>query len=162
MDDNQQSKDIGYSGKSASEIVGITYRQLDYWARTDLIRPSHTDAAGSGSRRKYSYRDLVELKVIKNLLDSGIRLEQVREIFNYLQDELGEDVATANLVVNGNQPMLVRSGEEVIDLLQNGQGVLNILPLGAVVDEVEQKIVELFPARSADSAFAAEVHASSQ
>ena len=162
MYDNQQSKDIGYSGKSASEIVGITYRQLDYWARTDLIRPSHTDAAGSGSRRKYSYRDLVEQKVIKNLLDSGIRLEQVREIFNYLQDELGEDVATANLVVNGNQPMLVRSGEEVIDLLQNGQGVLNILPLGAVVDEVEQKIVELFPARSADSAFAAEVHASSQ
>lgn len=141
--------EIGYSGKGASEIVGITYRQLDYWARTDLIRPSLIDAAGSGSRRQYSYRDLLELKVIKNLLDSGIRLEQVREIFNYLQDELGEDVATANLVVNGSQPMLVRSGEEVIDLLQNGQGVLNILPLSGVVDEIEEKIVELFPSHRA-------------
>lgn len=140
--------EIGYSGKATAEIVGITYRQLDYWARTDLIRPSLTDAEGSGSRRQYSYRDLVELKVIKNLLDSGIRLEQVREIFNYLQDELGEDVATANLVVNGAQPMLVRSGEEVIDLLQNGQGVLNILPLGAVVEEVDEKLVELFPQRN--------------
>lgn len=135
----------GYSGKKAAEIVGITYRQLDYWARTDLIRPSLTDASGSGSRRQYSYRNLLELKVIKNLLDSGIRLEQVREVFAYLKDELGEDVATANLVVNGSQPTLVRSGEEVIDLLQNGQGVLNILPLSGVVDELDSKIVELFP-----------------
>ncbi len=136
---------MGYSGKKAAEIVGITYRQLDYWARTDLIRPSMMDASGSGSRRQYSYRNLLELKVIKNLLDSGIRLEQVREVFAYLQDELGEDVATANLVVNGTQPTLVRSGEEVIDLLQNGQGVLNILPLSGVVDELDEKIVELFP-----------------
>lgn len=161
MDDSTRT--IGYSGKSAAEIVGITYRQLDYWARTDLIRPSMTDAAGSGSRRQYSYRDLLELKVIKQLLDSGIRLEQVREIFNYLQDELGEDVATANLVVNGNQPMLVRSGEEVIDLLQSGQGVLNILPLGAVVDEVDEKLVELFPSRAQQVAAAPhEVRAASQ
>ena len=164
MDDQQlqdSAPEIGYSGKSASEIVGITYRQLDYWARTDLIRPSLTDAAGSGSRRKYSYRDLVELKVIKNLLDSGIRLEQVREIFHYLQDELGEDVATANLVVNGSQPMLVRSGEEVIDLLQSGQGVLNILPLGAVVDEVDEKLVELFPSRTFDADFTKHAQAAS-
>lgn len=142
---------MGYSGKKAAEIVGITYRQLDYWARTDLIRPSMADAAGSGSRRLYSYRNLLELKVIKNLLDSGIRLEQVREVFTYLQDELGQDVATANLVVNGSQPMLVRSGEEVIDLLANGQGVLNILPLSGVVDELDEKIIELFPAVSIDS-----------
>lgn len=150
---------VGFSGKSTAEIVGITYRQLDYWARTDLIRPSMTDASGSGSRRKYSYRNLLELKVVKNLLDAGIRLEQVREVFAYLQDELGEDIATANLVVNGNQPTLVRSGEEVIDLLQNGQGVLNILPLSGVVDELDEKIVELFPSRAlpagADSAIAA-------
>jgi len=160
MDD--AGREIGYSGKATSEIVGITYRQLDYWARTDLIRPSLLDAAGSGSRRQYSYRDLVELKVIKNLLDSGIRLEQVREIFNYLQDELGEDVATANLVVNGSQPMLVRSGEEVIDLLQNGQGVLNILPLGAVVDEVDEKLIELFPSRHSTEASLPEAHSVAQ
>ncbi len=142
---NRVDQHVGYSGKKTAEIVGITYRQLDYWARTDLIRPSMTDAAGSGSRRRYSYRNLLELKVVKNLLDSGIRLEQVREIFAYLQDELGEDIATANLVVNGSQPTLVRSGEEVIDLLQSGQGVLNILPLSGVIDELEEKIVELFP-----------------
>lgn len=144
---SESSDVIGYSGKSTAEIVGITYRQLDYWARTDLIRPSLTDASGSGSRRQYSYRNLLELKVVKNLLDSGIRLEQVREVFAYLQDELGEDVATANLVVNGTQPMLVRSGEEVIDLLKNGQGVLNILPLSGVIDELDEAIIELFPAR---------------
>ena len=141
----QVREDVGYSGKKTAEIVGISYRQLDYWARTDLIRPALNDAAGSGSRRQYSYRNLLELKVVKNLLDSGIRLEQVRDIFAYLQDELGEDVATANLEVNGSQPTLVRSGEEVIDLLQNGQGVLNILPLSGVVDELDEKIVELFP-----------------
>ena len=145
---NQGAKQMGYSGKSTAEIVGITYRQLDYWARTDLIRPSLTDASGSGSRRKYSYRNLLELKVVKNLLDSGIRLEQVREVFAYLQDELGEDVATANLVVNGSQPTLVRSGAEVIDLLAKGQGVLNILPLSGVIDELDEAIVELFPSRS--------------
>ncbi len=143
---------VGYSGKKTAEIVGISYRQLDYWARTDLIRPSLTDAAGSGSRRQYSYRNLLELKVVKNLLDSGIRLEQVREIFTYLQDELGEDIATANLVVNGSQPTLVRSGEEVIDLLQSGQGVLNILPLSGVVDELDEKIIELFPEAETASA----------
>ncbi len=145
---NRVDEQVGYSGKKTAEIVGITYRQLDYWARTDLIRPSMADASGSGSRRLYSYRNLLELKVVKNLLDSGIRLEQVREIFAYLQDELGEDIATANLVVNGSQPTLVRSGEEVIDLLQTGQGVLNILPLSGVVDELDEKIIELFPQRS--------------
>ena len=139
---------LGFSGKSTAEIVGITYRQLDYWARTDLIRPSMADATGSGSRRKYSYRNLLELKVVKNLLDAGIRLEQVREVFAYLQDELGEDITTANLVVNGSQPTLVRSGEEMIDLLQTGQGVLNILPLSGVVDELDEKLVELFPSRA--------------
>lgn len=142
----------GFSGKSAAEIVGITYRQLDYWARTDLIRPSLVDAAGSGSRRRYSYRNLLELKVVKNLLDSGIRLEQVREVFAYLQDELGQDVATANLVVNGAQAVLVRSGEEIVDLLQSGQGVLNILPLSGVKEALDSAIVELYPASVAATA----------
>ncbi len=98
----------GYSGAKAAEIVGITYRQLDYWARTDLVRPSLVDASGSGSRRRYSYRDLLELKVIKSLLDAGIKLESVREVFSYLRENLGEDVATANLVIQGNQAVLVR------------------------------------------------------
>ena len=75
----------GYSGKKTAEIVGISYRQLDYWARTDLLRPSLTDASGSGSRRRYSYRDLLELKVIKSLLDAGIKLESVREVFPFAE-----------------------------------------------------------------------------
>src|SRR3954452_2404724 len=108
------SREQGYSGQRTAEIVGITYRQLDYWARTDLVRPSLVDAAGSGSRRKYSYRDLLELKIIKSLLDAGIRLEVVRGVFEYLRENLGEDVASANLVITGNQPVLVRSGEEII------------------------------------------------
>jgi DNA-binding transcriptional MerR regulator len=138
----------GYSGKAAADIVGITYRQLDYWARTDLVRPSLADAQGSGSRRRYSYRDLLELKAIKNLLDAGIKLESVRDAFSYLRDHLGEDVTTVNLVISGNSSVLVHTGEELIDLLKRGQGVLNILPLGAVKDEVDAKIIELYPAAS--------------
>ena len=136
---------VGYGGKKAAEIVGISYRQLDYWARTDLVRPSLVDAAGSGSRRKYSYQDLLELKVIKSLLDAGIRLDTVREVFTYLRDQLGEDPASANLVISGNHTVLTRDGEEMIDLVRKGQGVLNILPLAGVVEEVDASIVPLFP-----------------
>jgi DNA-binding transcriptional MerR regulator len=134
----------GYSGRQAAEIVGITYRQLDYWARTDLIRPSLADASGSGTRRRYSYRDLLELKVVKNLLDAGIRLESVRDAFTYLREHLGEDVASVNLVISGRSSVLVRTGEEIIDLLRLGQGVLNILPLAGVKEEVDAAIVD-FP-----------------
>lgn len=133
----------GFSGRRAAEIVGITYRQLDYWARTDLIRPSLADAKGSGSRRRYSYRDLLELKVVKNLLDAGIRLESVREAFRYLRENLGEDVSSVNLVLNGRSSVLVHTGEELVDLVRHGQGVLNILPLATVKDEVDAAILEL-------------------
>ena len=75
-----EQEPAGFSGTKAAQVVGITYRQLDYWARTDLVRPSLVDAAGSGSRRRYSYRDLLELRMIKKLLDAGVRLETVREI----------------------------------------------------------------------------------
>jgi DNA-binding transcriptional MerR regulator len=138
----------GFSGRRAAEIVGITYRQLDYWARTDLIRPSLADATGSGSRRRYSYRDLLELKVVKNLLDAGIKLESVRDAFAYLRDHLGEDVSAVNLVISGRRSVLVRSGEELVDLLRQGQGVLNILPLAGVKDEVDAAIYQLPSERS--------------
>jgi DNA-binding transcriptional MerR regulator len=139
------SVEQGFSGKKAAEAVGITYRQLDYWARTDLVRPSLTDASGSGSRRRYSYTDLLELKVIKTLLDAGLRLESVREVFSYLREHLGEDIASANLVINGNTPVLVRTDGELIDLLRKGQGVLNVLPLAGVKNEVDAAIVLLHP-----------------
>jgi DNA-binding transcriptional MerR regulator len=137
--------EVGYSGKRTAEIVGITYRQLDYWARTDLVRPSLADAKGSGSRRRYSYRDLLELKCIKNLLDAGIKLESVRDAFTYLREHLGEDVSSVNLVISGNRSVLVRSDEEIVDVLRKGQGVLNILPLAGVKEEVDAAIFELRP-----------------
>lgn len=136
-----------FSGKKAAEIVGITYRQLDYWARTDLVRPSVTDATGSGSRRLYSYRDLLELKVIKSLLDNGIRLESVREVFEYLRTQLGEDIASAQLVISKGSAILVRDDEELVDVLRKGQFVMaNLLSLGGVQREVDAAIVELHPA----------------
>ena len=140
----------GFSGKRTAEIVDITYRQLDYWARTDLVKPSLAQAKGSGSRREYSYRDLLELKVIKSLLDAGIRLEQVRKVFSYMRDQLGEDVASANLVIDGSNSVLVNTGEELIDLLQNGQGVLNVLPLAGMKEEVDARIVSLYPDMAVD------------
>ncbi len=138
-----------FSGKRTAEIVGITYRQLDYWARTDLVRPSVSDAAGSGSRRRYGYQDLLELKVIKTLLDAGIRLEMVREAFSFLREQLGEDIASANLVINGSKSVVAHSGQELIDILQNGQGVLNILPLAGVKEQIDAAIIELRPAPTA-------------
>jgi DNA-binding transcriptional MerR regulator len=134
----------GFSGRRTADIVGITYRQLDYWARTDLVRPSLADANGSGSRRLYSYADLLELKVIKSLLDAGIRLESVREAFTYMRDHLGEDVTTANLVIRGSA-VLVSTDEELVDVVKQGQGVLNVLPLGSVKEQVDAAIVELRP-----------------
>jgi DNA-binding transcriptional MerR regulator len=133
----------GFSGTKAATIVGITYRQLDYWARTDLIRPSLTDAAGSGSRRLYSYRDLLELRVIKSLLDAGIKLESVRTAFEYLRTHLGTDIASAHLVISGSDVILC-DGEQLIDVMRRGgQGVLNVLAIGGVKDGLDSTIVEL-------------------
>jgi DNA-binding transcriptional MerR regulator len=125
--------------------VGITYRQLDYWARTDLVRPAITDAKGSGTRRLYSYRNLLELKVIKQLLDAGIRLEVVREVFAELRTRLGDDLTAANLVISGSSAMLALDDGELIDLVRKGQGVLNILALGSVQQEVNASISQLRP-----------------
>ena len=131
--------ETGFSGTQAAQIVGISYRQLDYWARTDLIRPSLCDAAGSGSRRAYSYRDLLELKVIKKLLDAGIKLESVRDVFAYVRAHVTEDIASAHLVINGAQ-VLVCDGDQLIDVVRRGQGVLNVLGVAGVKAELDQLI----------------------
>lgn len=131
-----------FSGVQAAEVVGISYRQLDYWARTDLVRPSATDASGSGTRREYVYRDLLELKVIKNLLDAGIKLESVRNVFAYLRRHVTTDVASAHIVISGKSVVLC-DGDHLVDAVRNGQGVLNVLPLATVKQELDAKIVEL-------------------
>ncbi|MFM9122372.1 MAG: MerR family transcriptional regulator [Actinomycetota bacterium] len=131
-----------FSGGQAAQIVGITYRQLDYWARTNLIRPSLSDAKGSGSRRVYEYRDLLELKVIKQLLDAGIRLESVREVFNYLRSHVDTDIAAAHIVISGKAVVLCQ-GDQLVDVVRNGQGVLNVLPLANIKSDVDSMIVSL-------------------
>ncbi len=140
-------------------IVGITYRQLDYWARTDLLRPSITEARGSGTQRRYSYRDLLELKVIKGLLDAGISLRSARKAIGYLRENLGEDVAAANLVLTGSESVLATSGEEIVDLLRGGQGVLNILPLAGVKEELDAAIHSFERAAAAKAAPASSLDA---
>jgi DNA-binding transcriptional MerR regulator len=139
---DQTSDEIGHSGTRAAKIVGITYRQLDYWARTDLVRPSLADASGSGSRRRYSYRDLLELRMIKTLLDAGIKLESVRRVFAYLREHVSTDISSAHLVLNGSSVVLCE-GDELIDVLRQGQGVLNVLPLSGVKDDVDAQLITL-------------------
>jgi DNA-binding transcriptional MerR regulator len=140
---NWGSGDEGFRGPQVCKVVGITYRQLDYWARTGLLRPSITDARGSGTQRCYSYHDVVDLKVIKRLLDAGITLRQARRAVECLRDELGADLATANLVLAGSDAVLAHSEGEVVDLLRGGQGVLNIVPLSGLISELETDIVRL-------------------
>ncbi len=135
--------DEGFRGTQVCTLVGITYRQLDYWARTDLLRPSITDATGSGSQRRYSYRDVLELKVIKRLLDAGLKLQQARQAVECLRGDLGADPASAQLVMVGSRSVLAHSDGDVVDLLAGGQGVFNILPLAGVVSELEAAIVEI-------------------
>jgi DNA-binding transcriptional MerR regulator len=141
----------GFRGPQVCKVVGISYRQLDYWARTDLVRPSLADAHGSGTQRRYSYRDLVRLKVIKNLLDSGVKLQAARKAIEYIRGDLGDDWATASLVLNGGNSVLVRTGDDLVDVVRHGQGVLNIVSLAQVVDELQASIHDLAGATSEDA-----------
>lgn len=145
----------GFRGPTVCSIAGITYRQLDYWARTDLLRPSISEARGSGTQRRYSYRDLLELKVIKRLLDAGLSLQSARRAIEVLRSS-GGDVASANLVLSGTESVLARTGEEIIDLLKGGQGVLNIVAMAGVVEELDAAIHELAPEPVAGTAPAGE------
>jgi DNA-binding transcriptional MerR regulator len=133
----------GFRGPQVCKIVGITYRQLDYWARTGLLTPSITAAQGSGTHRRYSYRDVLELKVIKQLLDAGLSLASARRAVECLRSELGEDVTSANLIINGTGSVLANSGEELIDILRGGQGVLSLVPMSGVVSELDAAITQL-------------------
>jgi len=132
----------GYSGTRAADVVGITYRQLDYWARTGLIAPSIASAAGSGSRRLYSYRDLLELRVVKSMLDAGIKLEAVRNAFDYLRTQAEVDIASAHLVISGKDVLLC-DGDDLIDVMRRGQGVLNVLAIGGLKDDLDAQLVAI-------------------
>ena len=130
-----------FRGPQVCTIVGISYRQLDYWARTGLLRPSISEARGSGTQRRYSYHDLVELKVIKQLLDAGVSLQRARKAVDCLRGALGQDLASTSLVMAGATSILAHSDGEVVDLLRGGQGVFNIVPLSGLVEELEAAIL---------------------
>lgn len=137
------SMEAGFRGPQVCKIVGITYRQLDYWARTGLAAPTLQPAHGSGSQRLYSFEDLVHLKLIKKLLDAGISLQRVRDAIVYL-NELGDDISDVTLASDGTSIYACKSPNEFVDLLRRGQGVFGIA-IGPVVDEVEASVSELKP-----------------
>jgi len=141
----------GFGGKEVLAIVGITYRQLDHWARTDLLRPSLCDAKGSGSRRRYTYDDMVQLRVIKRLLDGGQSLQAARKVIDQLRVE-GENVGSAQLVIAGDSVALARGDDELVDLLRGGQGVLAlVLEVAGVKREVDAAIDLLIPGDDAQA-----------
>lgn len=145
---------MGYSGSQASAIVGITYRQLDYWARTGLVRPALSEAQGSGTRRHYSYRNLLELRMVKSLLDAGIRLEAIRESFEFLRKNTDDEISSAHLVISGGSVVLCQ-GEDLVDVVRKGQGVLNLLPLAQVKQDVDGRIGVVIESDQPESSIAA-------
>ena len=135
-------EDLGYRGPAACKAAGITYRQLDYWARTGLVEPSVRGAHGSGSQRLYGFRDILVLKVVKRLLDTGVSLQQIRVAISHLRERGVEDLAQITLMSDGASVYECTSADEVIDLVQGGQGVFGIA-VGRVWREVEGSLMEL-------------------
>jgi DNA-binding transcriptional MerR regulator len=133
---------VGYRGVTAFAVAGITYRQLDYWARTGLVVPSVRDASGSGTQRLYSFRDIVVLKVVKRLLDAGVSLQNIRKAIETLRQWGEEDLATMTLISDGTTVYECRSTEEVVDLLQGGQGVFGIA-IGGAFKEIQGSLKDL-------------------
>jgi DNA-binding transcriptional MerR regulator len=152
-DTDAESGDVGYRGPTACAAAGITYRQLDYWARTGLVEPSVRAAHGSGSQRLYGFRDILVLKVVKRLLDTGISLQQIRAAVQHLRDHGADDLAQVTLMSDGVSVYECTSADEVVDLLQGGQGVFGIA-LGRVWREVEGDLAVL-PAVRAEDGFVA-------
>jgi DNA-binding transcriptional MerR regulator len=125
----------GFSGPTVCRLTGVTYRQLDYWARTNLVTPSLTPATGSGSKRAYAYSDLLEVKVIKSLLDSGVSLNRARQAVECLRENLGADLAASSLIIGENGSVLADQ-QGLVDLLRGGQGVFNVVPMASVVRDL--------------------------
>ena len=146
--------DTGYRGPTACRAAGITYRQLDYWARTGLVEPSVRGATGSGPQRLYGFRDILVLKVVKRLLDTGVSLQQIRVAISHLRERGVEDLARITLMSDGASVYECTSADEVIDLLQGGQGVFGIA-LGRVWREVEGELADLPSERAEDDVPAA-------
>lgn len=140
--------DVGFRGPTACQAAGVTYRQLDYWARTGLVEPSVRAATGSGTQRLYSFRDMLLLKIIKRLLDAGVSLQQIRTAVQHLHERGTDDLTRVTLMSDGASVYECRSRDEVFDLLQRGQGVFGIA-IGGVWREIEGSLAELPSERAA-------------
>jgi DNA-binding transcriptional MerR regulator len=136
------SAEIGYRGATACVAAGISYRQLDYWARTELVVPGVRGAAGSGSQRLYSFRDILVLKIVKRLLDTGVSLQNIRSAVEHLRARGVEDLESITLMSDGASIYECTSPDEIVDLLQGGQGVFGIA-IGKVWSEVEGSLSTL-------------------
>lgn len=143
------SAGVGYRGPTACAAAGITYRQLDYWARTSLVVPTVRGASGSGSQRLYSFKDILVLKVVKRLLDAGVSLQNIRVAVETLRQRGVDDLARVTLLSDGTTVYECTSSEEVVDLLQGGQGVFGIAVSGALREL--RGSLEHLPAERADS-----------
>ena len=140
----------GYRGPQTCKIVGISYRQLDYWTRTGLVQPSIQKAEGSGTQRLYSFNDLLQLRVIKSLTDAGASLQKVRQAIEYVRDNLDHDWSKVTIVTDGGGVHAYTSDAEVIDLLRSGQGVLGaVVAVGRVRDQLAGDIRQLRPQEAA-------------
>lgn len=138
----QPDADGGYKGAVAARAAGISYRQLDYWARTGLVEPTVRGAQGSGSQRLYGFRDILVLKLVKRLLDTGISLQQIRAAVAQLHESGVHDLAQTTLMSDGASVYLCTSNDEVIDLVSRGQGVFGIA-VGKVLHEVTTSLVDM-------------------
>ena len=127
---------MSYSGTEAAHIVGITYRQLDYWERTDLVKPSISPARGSGTRRGYNYRDLVELRMIRSMIDAGLHLTAVRTVMAQLHAQVPLDIGRSTLVISAAGVRLVDE-DELVALMRTSTAMLNVLPLAGVMDALD-------------------------
>jgi DNA-binding transcriptional MerR regulator len=136
------SSEIGYRGATACAAAGISYRQLDYWARTGLVEPTVRNATGSGSQRLYGFRDILVLKIVKRLLDAGVSLQNIRSAVAHLRERGIEDLARITLMSDGSSIYECTNSEEIFDLLQGGQGVFGIA-VGKVWHEVEGSLTHL-------------------
>jgi DNA-binding transcriptional MerR regulator len=145
------AEDSGYRGPTACKAAGITYRQLDYWARTGLVEPSVRTATGSGTQRLYGFRDILVLKVVKRLLDTGVSLQQIRVAIEHLRERGALDLARITLMSDGASVYECTSADEVFDLVQGGQGVFGIA-VGRVWREVEGDLAHLPSERAEDEA----------
>ncbi len=150
---------IGYRGPTACSAAGISYRQLDYWARTDLVVPSIRSATGSGSQRLYSFKDILVLKVVKRLLDTGVSLNNIRVAVEALRARGVDDLARITLLSDGTTVYECTSSEEVVDLLRGGQGVFGIAVSGAL-RELRGSLAQM-PSERADGAEVEKIAATS-